>query len=148
PPVGRLQDFGRDLLNRRHSKVEARGRKLADLDGRRLHRLRIAIKKLRYAATFLQPAYPPPDFDSGAANAYIQATVRLQGALGALNDREVANQIVADIAAAARPSEKVGGILRKLAKEASSGGKRRRRKLAAAWKKFEKADCFWQPQTR
>jgi CHAD domain-containing protein len=148
PPVGRLEDFGREVLERRHAKVEQRGRKLADLDGKRLHRLRIAIKKLRYAATFLQPAFPPPDFDSRSTSAYIQATVRLQGALGALNDREVADQMVADIAAAARPNEKVGGKLRKLANKASGGGKRRRRKLAEAWKKFEKAGCFWRPQTR
>ena len=143
PPVGRLEDFGRDVLERRHAKVEQRGRKLAQLDGRRLHRLRIAIKKLRYAAGFLQPAFPAPDFDPGAVRTYIEATVRLQSALGALNDREVANQMLEDIAAAARPSEKVGRGLRKLAKETSAGGKRRRRKLLDAWRKFEKADCFW-----
>ncbi len=143
PPVGRLEDFGRDVLERRHGKVEQRGRRLAALDGRRLHRLRIAIKKLRYAAAFLQPAFPPPGFDSGAARTYIEATVRLQSALGSLNDREVANQMLSDIAAAARPSEKVGRGIRKLAKQAGAGGKRRRRKLLAAWRKFEKAGCFW-----
>ena len=57
------------------------------LGSERLHRLRIAIKKLRYAADFLQPA-----FASRAARPYIEATVRLQGALGALNDRAVAAQ--------------------------------------------------------
>jgi CHAD domain-containing protein len=134
----RLDDFGRAVLDQRHGKVEHRGRKLGSLDGKRLHRLRIAIKKLRYAATFLQPA-----FASAASKAYIEATVRLQGALGALNDREVAGQMVADIAVAARPTEDVDKPLRKLAKEAASGDKHRRRRLQRAWKTFKKAECYW-----
>jgi CHAD domain-containing protein len=141
--MGRLDSFGREMLDRRHAKVERRGRKLASLGGERLHRLRIAIKKLRYAAAFLKPAFDTRFFDSGAAKAYIEATVRLQGALGALNDRDVAARMLADIAAAARPTEQVEGPLRKLAKQARSGDKRRRRRLQQAWKRFEKAGRFW-----
>jgi len=134
----RLDDFGRAVLDQRHGKVEKRGHKIASLDGKRLHRLRIAIKKLRYAAAFLQPA-----FASKASKAYIEATVRLQGALGALNDREVAAQMLADIAVAARPTEDVERPLRKLAKQAASGTKHRRRRLQRAWKTFRKAERFW-----
>jgi CHAD domain-containing protein len=105
--------------------------------------LRIAIKKLRYAAAFLQPAFAAAPFDSKATKAYIEATVRLQGALGTLNDRAVAAQMLDDIALAARPSEDVTGPLRKLAKQAAAGDKRRRDKLERAWKKFSKAECFW-----
>jgi CHAD domain-containing protein len=135
---GRLDAFGSDLLERRHRKVEQRGRHLAQLGGKELHRLRIAIKKQRYAATFLRPA-----FASREAKAYIEATVRLQGALGALNDRAVAAQMLDDIAVAARPSEDVTRLLRQLAKQAESGEKRRRHKLERAWKQFRKAECFW-----
>ena len=134
----RLDDFGRAVLDQRHDKVEQRGHKIASLDGKRLHRLRIAIKKLRYAATFLQPA-----FASRASKAYIEATVRLQGALGALNDREVAGQMMADIAVAARPTEDVEKPLRKLAKQAAAGDKHRRHRLQRAWKTFGKAEPFW-----
>src|SRR6185295_11179681 len=134
----RLDDFGRAVLDQRHRKVERRGRRLGAHDGKRLHRLRIAIKKLRYAATFLQPA-----FASAASKAYIEATVRLQGALGALNDREVAGQMVADIAVAARPTEDVDKPLRKLARQAASGDKHRRRRLQRAWKTFRKTERFW-----
>ncbi|MEI9901929.1 MAG: CHAD domain-containing protein [Hyphomicrobium sp.] len=145
PPAttGRLDSFGREALDRRHAKVEHRGRKLGTLDGKRLHRLRIAIKKLRYAATFLIPAFDSPRFASGRAKPYIEATVRLQGALGALNDREVAAQILADIAKAARPTEDVKRPIARLAKQAKSGNKRRRHKLMRAWSKFEKAERFW-----
>ena len=80
----------------------------------RLHRLRIAIKKLRYAADFLRPA-----FASAAAKPYIEATVRLQGALGAMNDRAVARHMLADLATAARPTEDVEKPLKRLAKQAA-----------------------------
>jgi CHAD domain-containing protein len=140
---GRLDDFGRAVLDRRAAQVDKRAHKLGSLDGKRLHALRIAIKKLRYAATFLQPAFAARPFDSRAAKAYIEATVRLQGALGTLNDRAVAGQMMADIAVAARPSEDVGGALRKLAKQAASGEKRRRHRLQQAWKRFRKAERFW-----
>ena len=90
------------------------------------------------AAAFLRPA-----FASKASKAYIEPTVRLQGALGALNDREVAGQMLADIAVAARPTEDVDKPLRTLARQAVSGDKRRRRKLERAWKKFRKAERFW-----
>lgn len=145
PPAGggRLDTFGRAVLNRLQTKIEHRGRKIASLDDARLHRLRITIKKLRYAAAFLQAAFAGPDFDSVAAKAYIEATVRLQGALGALNDRVVAARMLADIAVAARPTEDVGQPLRKLAKQASGGEKRRRRKLERAWKTFKKTRPFW-----
>jgi CHAD domain-containing protein len=141
--TGRLDEFGRERLEARHAKVERLGRKLASLDEERLHRLRIAVKKLRYAASFLQPAFSGPGFDSRRAKAYIEATVRLQGALGALNDRAVAARMLADIAAAARPTEQVERALRKLGKQAASGNKRRLRKLDRAWKTFRKAERFW-----
>lgn len=141
--TGRLDEFGRERLEVRHAKVERLGRKLASFDEERLHRLRIAVKKLRYAASFLQPAFSGPGFDSNRAKAYIEATVRLQGALGALNDRAVAAHMLADIAEAARPAEQVERALRKLGKQAASGNKRRQRKLDRAWKTFRKAERFW-----
>jgi CHAD domain-containing protein len=139
---GRLDAFGRALLEKRHAKVVRSGRHFAHLGQKDLHRLRIAIKKQRYAATFLRPAFAPR-----GAKAYIEATVRLQGALGALNDRAVATHMLDDIAVAARPSEDVTRLLRTLAKQADAGEKRRRHKLRQAWKQFRKAECFWREPT-
>lgn len=137
-PADRLDSFAFDEFEAHHRKVLHRGRKLETLDEHRLHRLRIAIKKLRYAATYLQPA-----FAAGTATPYIDATVRLQGALGSLNDRAVARQVLADLVTAARPTEDVAPALKSLAKQASSGERRRRRKLAEAWKAFRKTKRFW-----
>ncbi len=142
-PALRLDDFGRGVLETRHRKVIRRAHRLEQLDSERLHRLRIAIKKLRYAATYLRPAFASATFASPAAKAYIEATVRLQGALGALNDRAAAAQVVADLALAARPTEDVTQPLKVLAKQAASGGKRCRRRLERAWKDFRKAERFW-----
>jgi CHAD domain-containing protein len=137
-PDVRLDAFGRAVLDMHRAKALRRGRKLHTFDAERLHRLRIAIKKLRYAATFLASA-----FASKEAKPYIEATVRLQGALGALNDRAVAAQMLADLATAARPTEDVAPPLKALAKQVASGEKRRRRRLERAWKDFRKAERFW-----
>ncbi len=134
----RLDAFGRRVLDVRLAKALRRGRKLQQFDPEDLHRLRIAIKKLRYAATYFGAA-----FASAAAKPYIEATVRLQGALGALNDRAVAAQVLADLATAARPTEDVAKPLKALAKQVASGEKRRRRRLERAWKDFREVGRFW-----
>ncbi|MDO8975594.1 CHAD domain-containing protein [Reyranella sp.] len=134
----RLDEFGRHVLDTRHSKVVRRGRLLDKLSEEQLHRLRIGIKKLRYAAIYLSPAFASP-----VAKPYIEATVRLQGALGALNDRATAARMLADIATASRPSEDTASALKVLARQASSGEKRRRRKLERTWKEFRKVERFW-----
>ena len=138
---GQLDDFAREVLDQRHDKVMRRGRKLASLDSERLHRLRIAIKKLRYAASFLRPAFASP-----LAKPYIEATTRLQNALGALNDRSVADHVLADLATAARPTEDVRLALKELAEQTKGGNKRRRRRLQEAWQQFEAVPCFWRPR--
>jgi CHAD domain-containing protein len=142
-PTDRLDEFARAELNAHHDKVMKRGRKFASLDPHRLHRLRIAIKKLRYAADFLQPAFASATFASKGPKPYIEATVRLQGALGAMNDRAVARHMLADLATAARPTEDVKKPLKRLAKQAEGGDKRRRRKLERAWETFRKTERFW-----
>ena len=138
PHGARLDAFGRAVLAAHHDKVIRRARKLGTFDAERLHRLRIAIKKLRYAATYLGPA-----FASTRVKPYIDLTARLQGALGDLNDRAVAAQVLADIATAARPTEDVASTLKVLAKQVASGEKRRRRRLERAWTDFRKAERFW-----
>jgi CHAD domain-containing protein len=142
-PTDRLDEFACAELDAHHDKVMKRGRKFESLDPHRLHRLRIAIKKLRYAADFLQPAFASGTFTPRGAKPYIEATVRLQGALGAMNDHAVARHMLADLATAARPTEDVKKPLKRLARQADDGDKRRRRKLERAWKTFRKTERFW-----
>jgi CHAD domain-containing protein len=57
------------------------------------HRLRIAIKKLRYTAELLGTLYEP-----AAVRAFVEPLRRLQDDLGYANDVEVGQQIVASLA--------------------------------------------------
>jgi len=135
-----LATFGAGALRDRHVKVSKRGQHLARLDAEELHKLRIAVKKQRYAAGFLRDAFTGP---SKRAKAYIEATARLQGVLGSLNDRAEAARIADDIAEAARPSEKVAKPLARLAKQVKKGTKKDHRRLARAWKAFREVEPFW-----
>jgi len=77
----------REQLGRRHKQVLKLGEPARLVDDEARHRLRLACKKLRYAAESLAPAFP-----SGAASGYISAVARLQNVLGGLNDAAVAAQ--------------------------------------------------------
>jgi triphosphatase len=58
-----------DQLERRWKKILKRGKRLESLDSRRLHKLRIAAKKLRYASDFFQGVFAGkrrPDAGSGS----------------------------------------------------------------------------------
>ena len=107
-----------------------------------VHQSRVALRRLR-AAIGLRPLFSGPGFDSKVAKPYIEATARLQGALGALNDRAVAAQIIADIAQAARPSELAKKPLERVARQVKAGTKRDKHRIGRAWKTFRKAEPFW-----
>lgn len=104
---------------------------------------RVAIKKLRYAAEFLRPIFVSPAFAPTRVKHHIEASTRLQGALGALNDRRMAKYMLADLEMAAGPNEGATPMLKALAKQAAAGAKRRRRKLEDASKAFTGIECFW-----
>lgn len=80
--------FARRILAKRLKKILKRSRSLERLDARRRHKLRIAIKKLRYALEFFAHL-----FGGGKRAARRKRLGKLlkalQGALGTLNDIEV-----------------------------------------------------------
>ena len=133
-----LKSFARTALDAQYAKVRRRGRKLSNLKASDVHRLRIAVKNLRYAEDFLQPA-----FNSEVARPYIQETARLQDVLGVLHDRAVAPETMSTIAAAARPSDKARRPIKRLARRLKTGVKCDKRHLERAWKSFRKAEPFW-----
>lgn len=73
--------FADDTLKSRHRKLSRRGRKLKQQSAPDRHRLRIAAKKVRYAAEFFQSRY-----GEKAMARYIDALGDLQDVLGDLND--------------------------------------------------------------
>ncbi len=88
----------RAVLEAQHAKTVARAHKLATEDERGMHRLRIEVKRLRYAFDLYAPL-----FDAAAAHDYIGALVALQERLGKLNDIAVALRLLARLGKTASP---------------------------------------------
>jgi CHAD domain-containing protein len=78
-------DFARDELARRLEKVTKKAKRLGKLDARRRHKLRIGIKKLRYAGDFFAALFAGRKA-SKRLRRFDRQLKRLQDRLGALND--------------------------------------------------------------
>lgn len=87
PPPGRkgAAASAREQLERRHRSVLRLGQPEVLVNDEARHRLRLACKKLRYAAESLAPAFGPR-----AGSRYITALSQMQKSLGGLNDAAVA----------------------------------------------------------
>jgi CHAD domain-containing protein len=78
----RLKEAARDILAARTAKIARKLKKLEKKDARQRHKLRIAAKKLRYAAGFFESLFADQkEFAAGLK--------KLQSALGRLNDIRV-----------------------------------------------------------
>ena len=89
-PIGKFAARRLDAIWR---KVKHKGKGLGDLEEQQLHRLRVTIKKLRYAVDFLAPLYAKK-----RVLKYASSLEKLQDCLGLLHDDMVSRQIVADFA--------------------------------------------------
>ena len=88
-----IRRFAAGMLDRRHRAVLAIGGRPSALDPEARHELRIAVKKLRYAAESFAGLHAGKA--EKAAGAYLAAMARLQQSLGILNDMETAARLVA-----------------------------------------------------
>lgn len=80
-----LADTARDILTARYGKVAGKLPKLKELDAPHRHKLRIAVKKLRYAVGFFESLYGR----GKARGRFTERLEDLQDALGRLNDIHV-----------------------------------------------------------
>lgn len=123
------------MIERLHEKALSRGKNFDQLSDRQRHRVRIALKKLRYACNYFQTAFPKT-----RARAYVKRLARLQDDLGTLNDANVAQQIVAELTAD-EPESAISPALIKRWRQ------RRRERvetdLLEAWNAFAAARPFW-----
>jgi CHAD domain-containing protein len=92
-----VRPFARRVLKRRTRKIDKRLRKLAVLDERARHKLRISVKKLRYATEFFASLFPAGNSER---KAFVKALKELQDALGNLNDAVVHDRVAREITAA------------------------------------------------
>lgn len=87
PPAedkGSIAAYASELLARRLRKARKQGRHLNDLDPRQRHKLRIKIKKIRYAVDFFGSLYRARDQKKLATLS--DRLKQIQSALGSLND--------------------------------------------------------------
>lgn len=94
-PMGgdeKLRKVARRLLDTAAQRVKRRGKRARHLDERELHRLRIALKKLRYLAQAFAPLY-----GRGRTKPYLSRLKRLQERLGHLNDIAHARATIAEL---------------------------------------------------
>ena len=103
------------------------------VDDEARHRLRLACKKLRYAAESLAPAFGPR-----AGSRYIAALSQMQKSLGSLNDAAVASLRLDSLPAgrAERARRAVKARLHRIAAE-------RMDSLAGQWSTFCSVKSFW-----
>jgi inorganic triphosphatase YgiF len=80
--------FAERLLAKRHRKARKLGRGFAKLGASERHRVRIALKKLRYACEFFEGLYRKKD-----AKPYVASLKQMQDRLGHLNDVAVAEKL-------------------------------------------------------
>lgn len=132
-----VTDFAARVLERRYAQVRKKGRRLRGLSAIELHRLRIAIKKFRYAADFFAGLY-----DARAARAALKRLSRLQDILGAMNDAATVAKLIT------HGVSRVPGQRGPEARGILLGWSRGRvaalkRELKGAWKEFRAAGKFW-----
>lgn len=87
-----LTEFAVGQLDKRWKKVAKGGRGMAGLEAEPLHRLRIEVKKLRYAIEFLASLQPEAEQQRKEA---LKALEAMQEELGELNDRDTAAGLLA-----------------------------------------------------
>ncbi len=137
-----LLDFAAGVLDRQHRRVRKRGRRFAELDAAGRHRLRLAVKKLRYALEFFADLFAGKRVDP-----YLDRLADLQEVLGEQNDiavsRLVAERLATDATGPALPEVAFGaGMLvgwqshRAVVLEARVG---------RLWEEFRAARPFWSP---
>lgn len=133
-----VRGYAAAALARRFRQVSRRGHGIASHDAAELHRLRIAVKKLRYTATFFAPLFP-----ARREAAMHEALGALQDALGQINDCAAAERLLD----AARRRARGARLLeaRQLVAGANDALRaQQRRKLRAEWKALREALRFWE----
>ena len=134
-PGAALADEAEGLLRKRYRKLRRKGRGFARLSPEDRHKVRIALKKLRYACDYLRGLYPEK-----RGRAYLRMLSGLQDRFGSLNDGAVAIALARDLAGddavAQAGAERVAAwFAQRQAADAP--------KLDAAWREFRGTAPFW-----
>jgi CHAD domain-containing protein len=129
------------LLTKRHKAVLKLGRDFKKLSPQERHRLRIALKKLRYTADFFCSLYQKKREET-----YFHALAQMQNSLGHMNDIVVADHLLERLSAA-REDQKISehlstavGIVKGWYTHSESSSEL---EAEANWHEFCRCDTFW-----
>ena len=139
--------FGKRLLDARYRKARKLGRKITSRTPTELHRLRLALKKLRYAGEFFAPLFPRRD-----ARQFRRAAAAMQDQLGHLNDLATVEERLAELvneagknrsraAALARATAMVIGWQARGVQDSTAS-------IADSWQRFHDIPPFWRKNAR
>lgn len=123
-----LKKFARSKLARLQEKLLERAKGIKRQGPAKRHRLRIAAKKVRYAAEFFESYFPLKRM-----RPYVQGLGELQDVLGTSNDRNVAGSLLLQIAEQRPELEAHCNLALNVLDE---GGSLRSSKIRRIWRKF------------
>ena len=129
--------FARDVLAARYERALKRGHGLKRRSPAELHRLRLAVKKLRYAAGSFSTL-----FDAERARGMLSQLARLQTILGTLNDAATVENLVC-FGAGTKVEQALSGARDIVVGWSRGRALALRRELRPAWKAFCAAEKFW-----
>lgn len=130
------RDFAAAVIEGRYAQVRKRGRRLDESAAER-HRLRIAVKKLRYAMDFFAGL-----FEVKRVRDILSRLSHLQDILGTMNDAVTVERLLDESLGAARGRSAIEarGILLGWSR---GRGRALKHELKPAWKAFRGGEKFW-----
>ena len=135
-----MTPFAARVLERRYRHVRKRGKGFAHLAPAERHRLRIALKKLRYGIEFFAGLFPKKRVER-----FREAATRLQERLGHGNDVDVASRLAHVLVEPLGPERvaeaAIGGgqLVGWYARQAETV----ERDIRRVWKKLKGQEPFW-----
>ena len=119
-------------------KARKRGRHFRHMQPEARHKLRILLKKFRYAMEFFEPLYG----NQAATQKYLKSLSRLQDALGVANDIQTTRGLLSDVRETTEDSNvqrAIGAVIGWQGHVAISGAGG----LNRSWRKFLHTKSFW-----
>jgi CHAD domain-containing protein len=135
-----LSKTARHILARQQKRAARRGRKAHNRDEGNLHRLRIALKKLRYTAEFFAPLYKKKK-----VRRYLSKVRKLQEQLGEINDiahvRTTLSNLMRD--GGAKKNADMGFAAGMVSGWYRAHRPRLAKRALKRWDRFRKVSPFW-----
>jgi triphosphatase len=137
----KASDIAHELLHEIHEELLATGADFEHLDSEHRHKVRIELKKLRYATEFFSSLYP-----KRKVTPYLGAMKALQDDLGISNDVDVARRLLKRVLKQTRGKERTrlshaAGLIVGWHSHVGNG---REQELIRAWQRFAARTPYWE----